>query len=90
MNNTVSVEQLSINTIRTLSIDMIEKANSGHPGLPMGAAPMAYVLWTEYMNHNPKTLNGLTVTVLFYPRDTVRPYYTVSCICPDMIYPSMI
>lgn len=54
MNNTVSVEQLSINTIRTLSIDMIEKANSGHPGLPMGAAPMAYVLWTEYMNHNPK------------------------------------
>jgi len=54
VNNTVSVEQLSINTIRTLSIDMIEKANSGHPGLPMGAAPMAYVLWTEYMNHNPK------------------------------------
>ena len=47
-------EQISINTIRTLSIDAIEKANSGHPGLPMGAAPMAYTLWTDFMNHNPK------------------------------------
>lgn len=49
-----NLEQLSVNTIRTLSIDAIEKANSGHPGLPMGAAPMAYVLWTDFMNHNPK------------------------------------
>ncbi|RDW20674.1 transketolase [Oceanobacillus chungangensis] len=49
-----NIEQLSINTIRTLSIDAIEKANSGHPGLPMGAAPMAYTLWTDFMNHNPK------------------------------------
>src|SRR5690625_1331487 len=48
------IEQLSINTIRTLAIDAIEKANSGHPGLPMGAAPMAYTLWTDFMNHNPK------------------------------------
>lgn len=48
-----SIEQLSINTIRTLSIDAIEKANSGHPGMPMGAAPMAYTLWTKFMNHNP-------------------------------------
>ncbi|KRG12087.1 transketolase [Lederbergia galactosidilytica] len=47
-------DQLAINTIRTLSIDAIEKANSGHPGLPMGAAPMAYTLWTRFMNHNPK------------------------------------
>ncbi|WP_430785769.1 transketolase [Virgibacillus flavescens] len=49
-----NVEQKSINTIRTLSIDAIEKANSGHPGLPMGAAPMAYTLWTDFMNQNPK------------------------------------
>lgn len=49
-----SIEQQSINAIRTLSIDAIEKANSGHPGLPMGAAPMAYTLFTEFMNHNPK------------------------------------
>lgn len=47
-------EQLLVNTIRMLSIDAIEKANSGHPGLPMGAAPMAYTLWANHMNHNPK------------------------------------
>ena len=48
------VDSLAIASIRTLSIDAIEKANSGHPGLPMGAAPMAYTLWSRYMNHNPK------------------------------------
>lgn len=46
-------EQLAVSTLRTLSIDAIEKANSGHPGMPMGAAPMAYSLWTQHMNHNP-------------------------------------
>ncbi|PLR69854.1 MULTISPECIES: transketolase [Bacillaceae] len=50
-----SIQDLSIATIRTLSIDAIEKANSGHPGMPMGAAPMAYTLWTQFMNHNPKS-----------------------------------
>lgn len=44
---------LSINTIRFLSVDAIQKANSGHPGLPLGAAPMAYVLWTRFLKHNP-------------------------------------
>ncbi|KUO97092.1 transketolase [Ferroacidibacillus organovorans] len=48
-----SIDALSINTIRTLSIDSVEKANSGHPGLPMGSAPMAYVLWTQFLKHNP-------------------------------------
>ncbi|MEH7345990.1 transketolase [Bacillus sp. JJ1532] len=47
-------DALSISSIRTLSIDAIEKAKSGHPGMPMGAAPMAYTLWTQFMNHNPK------------------------------------
>ncbi|WP_170007269.1 transketolase [Bacillus fonticola] len=47
-------DQLSINTIRTLSIDAIEKAKSGHPGMPMGAAPMTYTLWTKFMNQNPQ------------------------------------
>ncbi|ASA96026.1 transketolase [Anoxybacillus flavithermus] len=51
---THSIEQLSIAAIRTLSIDAIEKANSGHPGMPMGVAPMAYTLWTKFMNHNPR------------------------------------
>lgn len=49
----MNIEQLSINTIRTLSIDAIEKANSGHPGLPMGAAPMAYTLWANHLNFTP-------------------------------------
>lgn len=49
-----NVDQLAVNTIRMLSIDQIEEANSGHPGLPMGAAPMAYELWAKYMKHNPK------------------------------------
>ncbi|MGV3466110.1 MAG: transketolase, partial [Heyndrickxia sp.] len=49
-----NTDKLAVTTIRTLSIDAIEKANSGHPGLPMGAAPMAYTLWTRFMNHNPK------------------------------------
>jgi len=48
-----TIEQLAINTIRTLSIDAINAANSGHPGLPMGAAPMAYALWSKHLNHNP-------------------------------------
>jgi transketolase len=47
------LDQLAINTIRFLSVDAVEKANSGHPGLPMGAAPMAYVLWTRLLRHNP-------------------------------------
>lgn len=48
---------LAINTIRTLSMDAVQKANSGHPGLPMGAAPLAYALWTKHLRHNPKNPN---------------------------------
>ncbi|MDX9819785.1 MAG: transketolase [Desulfococcus multivorans] len=47
-------DQLCINTIRTLSLDAVQAANSGHPGAPMGLAPAAYVLWTQVMKHNPK------------------------------------
>jgi transketolase len=47
------LDQLAIDTIRTLSIDAVQKANSGHPGAPMGAAPMAYVLWTRHLRHAP-------------------------------------
>lgn len=49
-----NTDSLAVNTIRTLSIDAIQKANSGHPGLPMGAAPMAYALWSRILNTNPK------------------------------------
>ncbi|MCL4468525.1 MAG: transketolase [Deltaproteobacteria bacterium] len=47
------LDELSINTIRFLSVDAVEKAKSGHPGMPMGAASMAYVLWTRFLKHNP-------------------------------------
>lgn len=50
---TTSLDQQCINTLRFLSVDMVQKANSGHPGLPLGAAPMAYVLWTKYLKHYP-------------------------------------
>jgi transketolase len=51
---TTDIDTLSINTIRTLSLDAVQKANSGHPGLPLGMAPAAYVLWTRFLRHNPK------------------------------------
>jgi len=51
--NTADIEQLGINTVRVLSIDAVQKANSGHPGTPMGIAPIGHVLWAHTMNYNP-------------------------------------
>ena len=51
---TTELDQLCINTMRFLSVDAVQKANSGHPGMPLGAAPMAYVLWTRFLKHNPR------------------------------------
>ncbi|MBD2567377.1 transketolase [Anabaena lutea] len=51
---TQSIQELCINSIRFLAVDAIEKSKSGHPGLPMGAAPMAFVLWDKFMRYNPK------------------------------------
>jgi transketolase len=48
------VDEVCINTIRMLSIDAVQQANSGHPGMPMGAATMAYILWTRHLRHNPR------------------------------------
>ena len=53
MTVATDLDRLAIDTIRTLSIDAVQKANSGHPGAPMGAAPMAYVLWTQFLRHAP-------------------------------------
>ncbi len=47
------LDQLCVNTIRTLAMDAVQKANSGHPGMPMGMADVAYVLWTRFLRHNP-------------------------------------
>ncbi len=54
LDQSPALDQLSINTIRTLAMDGVQKANSGHPGLPMGMAAAAYVLWTRFLRHNPK------------------------------------
>lgn len=51
--NQAQLDQLAINTIRFLSVDAVQQANSGHPGLPLGAASMAYVLWARFLRHNP-------------------------------------
>src|SRR6476660_2068388 len=53
-NTNAELDQLCINTIRTLTLDAVQKAKSGHPGLPLGAAPMAYVLWSRFLRHNPR------------------------------------
>jgi len=53
MTDAVELDNLCINTIRTLAMDAVQKADSGHPGMPMDAAPMAYVLWTRFLRHNP-------------------------------------
>ncbi|MFW5748787.1 MAG: transketolase [Chloroflexota bacterium] len=54
INTPTDLQQLAINTIRTLAIDAVQQADSGHPGLPMGAAPMAYALWRNHLHFNPK------------------------------------
>src|SRR5438477_5524192 len=51
---TQRIDELSINTLRILSADAVQNANSGHPGMPMGAAAMAYTLWTRYLKYNPR------------------------------------
>jgi transketolase len=51
---TYKIDETAINTVRILAVDAVQKANSGHPGMPMGAAPMGHVLWTKIMNYNPK------------------------------------
>lgn len=55
----MDISQLTINAIKTLSVDQVEKANSGHPGLPLGAATFAYTLWHDHMNHNPRNPNWM-------------------------------
>src|SRR5437660_5042076 len=50
-----TIEELCVNSIRTLSIDAVEKARSGHPGMPLGAATMAYILWTRHLHHHPRS-----------------------------------
>jgi transketolase len=65
MKDIDKLDEKCINTIRFLAVDMVEKARSGHPGLPLGAAPMAYVLWDRFLRHNYFTL-FYTSTVIHF------------------------
>ena len=69
----MNIEEMSVNAIRVLSADAIQKANSGHPGLPLGTAPIAYELFSKHMN---RILNGSTGTDSFFPVDMVLCYFT--------------
>ena len=53
MTTTSALDELCINTVRMLAVDAVQKANSGHPGAPMGAASVAYVLWDRFLKHDP-------------------------------------
>lgn len=60
------------NAIRALSMDAVQKANSGHPGAPMGMADIAEVLWNDFLKHNPTDPTGMTVTVLSFQRSRLH------------------
>ena len=72
------IETMSVNAIRVLSADAIQKAKSGHPGLPLGCASAAYELWANHMNHNPADRTGPTGTALSYPAATA-PCFCIPC-----------
>ena len=67
-----TIDTTCVNAIRVLSADAIQKANSGHPGLPLGAAPIAYELWANHMNHNAKDPKWRTATALSSRLATAR------------------
>jgi transketolase len=76
------IDQLGVNTLRTLSIEAVQKANSGHPGLPMGAAPMAYALWTKHLKVNPKTSRNWADRDRFVLSAAMDQHcFTACCIC---------
>ena len=85
-----AIDQMAVSTIRSLSIEAIQAANSGHPGLPMGAAPMAYVLWNHVMNVNPKTSRNWTNRDRFFLQVMVLLCFIASCTFQAMMYQWMI
>ncbi len=77
MTDAARMDELAINTIRTLSIDAVQKASSGHPGTPMDAAPTAYCLWQRFLRYDPEDATGSSS-----PTATRRCCCTVSSISP--------
>ena len=80
MENQKDIEKLAIDTVRVLAADAVQKANSGHPGTAMALAPMGHVLWTKFLNYNPKTLIGQTATGLSFRQAMLVFYSTTFCI----------
>ncbi len=78
------------NAIRALSMDAVQKANSGHPGAPMGMADIAEVLWRSHLKHNPNNPKWATATVSFSPTATAPCCCTPCCTSPVMTSPSTI
>ena len=66
------IESLAINTIRTLSMDAVQAANSGHPGTPMALAPVAYVLYNDFLRYDPAHRSGPVATASCFPAATPR------------------
>ena len=81
------LDELCINTMRFLAVDMVQQANSGHPGTPMGAAPMAYVLWDRFLKHNPNDPKWPDRDRLFCRRATPQPCCMLSFTSPGTTYP---
>ena len=74
------IDQACVNTLRFLAADQVEKAKSGHPGFPLGTAPLMYTIWDRYMSYNPQTPTGLTATALFCPPVMAARFYMQFCI----------
>ena len=80
------INNQTVNALRFLSADAVEKANSGHPGMPLGMADIAEVLWRDHLNHNQKILYGLIEIDLFFLMGMVQCFFIVFCIFLVMIY----
>src|SRR5437870_10084728 len=78
-DTSTALDNLAVNTIRTLSMDAVQKANSGHPGTPMALAPLAYVLYTRVMRHSPE-----------HPNWPARDRFVLSCGHASMLLYSML
>ena len=72
------LDLLAIDTLRTLAMDAVQKANSGHPGTPMALAPVAYTLWQQFLRYDPASLTGRTATASSC-RSAMRPCSCTAC-----------
>ena len=81
------LDELSINTIRCLAIDMVQKANSGHPGAPLGMSLMVYSLWDRFLKHNPNDPKWPDRDRFILARTCFINAVTNCSISPDMLFP---